>query len=221
MSDMRPSTRKIIVGNGTQVDTIGQGTVTIIDKNAKKVRFTDVYYAPDFTKNIVSFRKLLDNEWTISVADKSAFIFNDAKSQQQVKFGRSSQDTLFYIKGIRTAEDHKDDHIHAAIVNNSVLDINIAHGLLGHPNIRTVKLMASILGWTLTGHPKPCGSCALAKGRAKAIPKTTLTRAKHPGERLFLDISGPYSDSSLNSNKYWLRIVDDKTRYSWDCFFGT
>jgi hypothetical protein len=38
-----------------------------------------------------------------------------------------------------------------------------------------------------------------------------------PGERLFLDISGPNSDS-LNQNKYWLRIVDDHTRFCWDCF---
>ena len=77
--------------------------------------------------------------------------------------------------------------------------------------------MATKYGWTLTGAVKPCGSCALAKARAKAIPKSTMTKAKTPGERLFLDISGPYSDS-LNQNKYWLRIVDDCTRYSWDCF---
>jgi hypothetical protein len=97
------------------------------------------------------------------------------------------------------------------------LDINIAHGLLGHPDMRTVRSMASKHGWTLTGSVQPCGLCALAEARAKAIPKSTLTKAKVAGERLFLDISGPYSDS-LNQNKYWLRIVDDFTRYSWDCF---
>ncbi len=97
------------------------------------------------------------------------------------------------------------------------LDINIAHGLLGHPDMRTVRSMASKHGWTLTGSGQPCGLCALAEARAKAIPKSTLTKAKVAGERLFLDISGPYSDS-LNQNKYWLRIVDDFTRYSWDCF---
>ncbi|KAI2494127.1 PIF1-like helicase [Fragilaria crotonensis] len=98
------------------------------------------------------------------------------------------------------------------------LDINIAHGLLGHPDTRTVKAMAARQNWTLTGSVLPCGSSALAKARAKAVLKTTLTKAKHPGERLFLDTSGPFSDS-LNSNRYWLRIVlDDHTRFCWNSF---
>ena len=97
------------------------------------------------------------------------------------------------------------------------LDINIPHGLLGDPDTRSVTVMAKKHGWTLTGTVKPCGSCALAKACAKAIPKSIMTKAKTPVERFFLDISGPYSDS-LNQNKYWLRIVDDYTRYSWYCF---
>ena len=76
----------------------------------------------------------------------------------------------------------------------ATLDINIAHGLLGHPDTKTVTAMAKEhAGWTLTGSVQPCGSCALAKARAKAIPKSTMTKATKPGERLFLDISGPYS----------------------------
>ena len=87
------------------------------------------------------------------------------------------------------------------------LDINIAHHLLGHPDTKTVTAMAAEHGWTLTGIVKPCGSCALSKARAKAIPKSTMTKAKQQGERLFLDILGPYLDA-LNQNKYWLKIVD-------------
>ena len=97
--------------------------------------------------------------------------------------------------------------------------IDIAHDLLGHhPDTKMVTPMTANHGWTLTGMVKPCGSCALAKARAKAIPKSSMTKAKQPGERLFLDISGPYLDS-LNQNKYcWLKIVDDYMWYSWDCF---
>ena len=83
--------------------------------------------------------------------------------------------------------------------------------------MRIVRIMAEQQNWTLTGTVLPCGSCALAKGRANAVPKSTMTKASMPGERLFLDISGPFSSSLLN-NKYWLKIVDDRSRYSWDCF---
>ncbi|KAI2493367.1 PIF1-like helicase [Fragilaria crotonensis] len=54
------------------------------------------------------------------------------------------------------------------------------------------------------------------QGTSQSSSKSTLTKAKVPGKTL-LDISGPYADS-LNQNKYWLRIVDDFSKFSWDCF---
>jgi hypothetical protein len=190
------------------------------DKQGKVVSLEDVYYAPAFTKNIVSLRKLIDNNWNVSVADKTAFVmkFND---QSILRFKRNVSDQLYYLEATRVNSDfgNEVDQLAYSMTDgdNVTLDINIAHGLLGHPDTRTVRSMASKHGWTLTGSVQPCGSCALAKARAKAIPKSTLTKAKVAGERLFLDISGPYSDS-LNQNRYWLRIVDDFTRYGWDCF---
>ena len=47
-----------------------------------------------------------------------------------------------------------------------------------------------------------------------------ISKAKLPGERLFLDISGPYPNSLLG-NRYWLKIVDDHSRFSWDAFIPT
>ena len=149
------------------------------------------------------------------VADKTEFVFSDRGIKNTVKFTQNLRDKLFYLRAIRTAEDTP--NINSLTTAPVSLDINIAHGLLGHPDTRTVMAMAKKEGWTLTGSVKPCGSCALAKARAKSIAKSTMTKATVPGERLFLDISGPYSDS-LNQNKYWLRIVDDFTQYSWDCF---
>ncbi|KAI2489964.1 PIF1-like helicase [Fragilaria crotonensis] len=137
-------------------------------------------------------RKLIDDDWSFSVADKTAFIFTDPVTKGSVKFSRNERDMLYYLIGTRTVKADNNLLVNS-LTAPVILDINIAHGLLGHPDTRTVTAMATKHGWTLTGTVKPCGSCALAKARAKAIPKSTMTKAKTPGERLFLDISGPYS----------------------------
>ncbi len=215
MADSKPCIRIITIGNGGKVATESQGTVTLMNENGQKIKLTGVYYAPTFTKHIVSMAKLIQDDWSFCVAGKTEFVRNYPGIKKSVKFTQSSRDKFFYLSATRTVDDLP--NVNSLLTAPVTLDINIAHGLLGHPDTWTVSAMAKKEGWTLTGTEKPCGSCALAKARAKAMPKSTTTKATIPGERLFLDISGPYSDA-LNQNKYWLRIVDDHTRYSWDCF---
>jgi hypothetical protein len=212
MLSMRPSDKMITIGNGTQIATLGQGTVTMTDQRGVLVTLTDVYYAPRFTKHIVSLRKLIDDDWKLDIAHKSEFVLTDPGTGTVVHFAQHDNDQLYYyFTGKRTSGD---ESVHSLTTQPVKRDITTAHSVLGHPDTCTVKAMATRHNWMLTGVVQPCGSCALAKARAKAVPKSTLTKAKAPGERLFLDILGPFSDS-LNSNQYWLCIVDDNTRFCW------
>ena len=61
MTDMKPSDREITIGNGDKVATQGQDTVMLTNKLGQTIQLTDVYYAPTFTKHIVSMRKLIDD----------------------------------------------------------------------------------------------------------------------------------------------------------------
>jgi hypothetical protein len=83
------------------------------------------------------------------------------------------------------------------------IDINAFHGVLAHADFTTCKFMAHSMKVNLTGTKMHCGACALAKAKAKAVPKTTATKSSKPGGRLFLDISGPYLES-VGGIKYWL-----------------
>ena len=178
------------------------------------MKIRDVYYAPEFAKNILSLRTLMDDNWILSGATKQALSLSCGN--QTVHFKNNIRDNLYYLSAsrIRTTQDTVNSVTHEKTIT---LDINVAHNILGHPDARMVKVMAGLQGWTLTGTLLPCRSCALAKARAKAVPKSTMTRARHPGERIFLDISGPFP-TSLLSNRYWFKIVDDHSRYSWDAF---
>ncbi len=54
-------------------------------------------------------------------------------------------------------------------------------------------------------------------GTQKRTKKVTAVTADKPAECLFMDTSGPYSETAAGS-RYWFKLVDDKTRKSWDFY---
>ena len=63
MTDLKPSTRLITIGNADKVATESQGTVTLTNEvSGQKIKLTDVYYAPSFTKHIVSMAKVIQDD---------------------------------------------------------------------------------------------------------------------------------------------------------------
>ena len=54
-----------------------------------------------------------------------------------------------------------------------------------------------------------------AKSKQKNVNKLSKKRATEPGERLFIDTSGPYP-RIMGGNTYWLKIVDDYSLNNWN-----
>ncbi len=90
---MKTSDRHITIGNGNQIPTLGQGTVTLRSECGTTIDVPDVYNAPGFAKNILSLRTLLDNDWTFSGAMKQALALSCGNDK--VDFKTNSQDNLF------------------------------------------------------------------------------------------------------------------------------
>ena len=150
----------------------------LTDRLGQTIKLTDVYYAPTFTKHIVSMRKLFDDNWAFHIVDKTEFVFMDPATKGTVKFGRKDKEDMlyYYFTGTRNV-DHANNPLALSLTTAPVtLDINIAHGLVGHPDTKTATAMAAEHGWTLTGTVKPCGSCALVKARAKGF---CMARREH------------------------------------------
>ena len=78
--------------------------------------------------------------------------------------------------------------------------------------------MAKHYGYKLTGTPHACDSCNLVKSKAKAIPTATKTVVSTVGERVGLDISGPFPLTSGIKHRptrfklYWCAIIDHYSR---------
>jgi hypothetical protein len=98
------------------------------------------------------------------------------------------------------------------------VDVNDAHDVCGHKGEALSRKTCKRLGVELTGTLKPCEGCDFAKAKAKAVSKTTAAKAVKPGERLFLDASGPFSPA-LNGHTHWIQVVNDFNRHGF-CDFN-
>ena len=97
------------------------------------------------------------------------------------------------------------------------LDINIDHDRMCHINEKDLRATMYKYGIKLTGNRNPCPACLIDKAKIKTIPKMSLTQATRPGERIFMDTSGPFT-TTLSGNFYWNKICDQYSKFSWDQF---
>ena len=209
------SSRTITVGNGNAVQVKLVGDLFLKCENSS-IKLTEVNYAPNFTKNVLSLRKFIDGGCIVDKMDRVSMTIITPSRQQLVGFRRT--DHLYYLQAKRY--DPADNAgLVLATINKRSISLGEAHRLLGHADTRSVIKTIRDLGWKLSENMMdPCGPCAYAKAQAKAVPKTTLKQASSPGERLFVDFSGPYTPT-VTGNTYWLLAVDDFSRKSW-CMFA-
>ena len=102
-------------------------------------------------------------------------------------------------------------------LNNYDLDLNIAHSYLGHCSEATTKATARKLGWNISNDFETCESCAEAKAKTRKMRKITSSPATKKGETLGLD-SSYVKHTSKGGKKYWLRLVDFYTKFTWNFF---
>jgi hypothetical protein len=85
------------------------------------------------------------------------------------------------------------------------MDINEAHAKYGHISEKALRATMQLVEVKPTGKLRSCDGCAMAKAKATKVSKISTTRATIAGERLFVDISGPYKKSIVGSN-YWIYL---------------
>ena len=83
-----------------------------------------------------------------------------------------------------------------------------AHKLLGHVSEGPLRVTLKRIGLSPTGTWRTCDGCARTKARQKRVNKITMVKATKPGERFFIDISGPFT-KSIAGSVYWGKAVDD------------
>jgi len=230
----------VIVGDGKEVVCTKRGDILITNKTCSML-LRKVLYTPHFHKNIVSIGQFVKNGGCEARMKGSELSLHKEGYDNELTFSCEDQGVLYYFKGKRTLQSETVLSIHDSTTNrtpdptptntktvtqlptaNSTkkptqIDINEAHDKYGHISEASLRATLKSLGIEPTGKIQSCEGCALAKAKAKAVPKITTLKASTPAERLYVDISGPYKKSLIGSN-YWILFVDQYTGKAWSYF---
>ena len=229
--DPEMSRETIKIGDGTVLKASKQGTLYVETEDGATIKLERVQVVPGIVKNIISTGCIAKAGNKVVMEGTQLIVTN-----QQGKSFTASMDersTLYHLKArmMRRQEVHSISQTDTMMdtgaapkeqvpLKKSTIDINDAHELYGHLNYGLLKPMLQNRGYVVIDNGKNkhvCEPCAYAKARAKSTVKETLCKATVKGERLFLDISGPYK-MALTGNKFWVLIVDDFTRKAWSFF---
>jgi len=196
----------VTIRSGTTMaaKAIGGKPTKLKDDQGNVIELADVLYIPDFKKKIISLSKLLDQGYHVPEWTKEYFWLS--KDGKAIQVPRKEGFTMYYFRAMpQTWEVHATER---------TMDINEAHDKMAHMGEDIVRKTMARYGIKLTGKLEPCDACLRAKACAKNLSKKTECMATKPGERLCMDLTGPFP-LSLGGSRYDAKIVDQFSRKSW------
>ena len=85
------------------------------------------------------------------------------------------------------------------------------HKRMGHVNYRDLN---NSLPMDLKLHDEKCETCCLAKTTKTPVPEQNEDKASNAGERVFTDVVGPITPSSVNGFRYFFTFIDDYSSHA-------
>eukprot|EP00957_Ditylum_brightwellii_P132373 10094246-Ditylum_brightwellii.AAC.1 len=205
---------------------IGDISGTVCSKNGATIndcKMVDIKYCKENTYNLFSITKCLKNGWSLHSNNKKIWI---TKGQQKVVFNTQipAKEGLIFAVYINGKHNTEMANAGTEVQRDFCLNINKAHGLLGHADEERCRAAAKNLGWVITcGKLNACELCAVGKAHQKNVPKESEhSKSTDPGKCIFLDIStikqkkdGP----KVNTNRHWRVMVDKYSSLNFTIFF--
>ncbi|KAK9715337.1 hypothetical protein RND81_06G158300 [Saponaria officinalis] len=221
---------KINLPDGRSVQVTYKGEIMLNNG----LRLKGVLYVPEFKENLMSVQKLAkENECYITFFDSHCYV--QGCSEGEIKGIGKEDNGLYCYKIYKTQEDSDarksvftncklKERCEAVkkskvacngnfIINeNTVDDSTLWHNRLGHapwPKIKRVVHLQPIEGSKCI-----CLTCPMAKF-VKSPYSHSQTTVKDPFDLIHIDIWGPYRVTSKGKFRYFLTVVDEKSRGTW------
>ena len=211
-----PSKNKIKMGNHSSSDVLRYEDITLGDESGQSLILKNTRVVKGMATNVISLLQLVDEGWkmltTMKHGKKKIEI---TKNNVKFTFCEGQRKNLCFL----TAEV-TDNKFVGNVMNEEPQEsyapwpYDDFHDKFGHHGDVKLRLIAQRLGYKLIGKPKSCDACNLIKAKAKSIPKITKSVATKVGERVGLDITGPFPMTSginhrpINQKLYWFGIID-------------
>ena len=228
MQNRKECAVNVTVSTGEVTTATTVGDVVLKTESGEKIKLLEVLYVPTLKRNLLSTNRFTDKGAQL-FANSERMEIQKGKQKIILPMRKEGCTKMYVLKTTRVGTETFNDVAHGEKTEDvgvstvptlpKSMDINEAHGLC-HLGEKLLRITFNALGVKLTGKLKACDGCCRANAKAKAVRKVTNTIAEKIGERLFVDTSGPYPETSAG-NKYWICVVDDKTRKSWSEFRRT
>jgi len=206
LQNLRNEKGEVRVGDGSVLRYWQVGDV-YTEKNGRRLKIIgNVALIPKLTSNLLSLGEITkSHRVTINATQITIHL-----TQNNKVIAKKTPRNLYIWEGPPGVK-----HTCQLVTTPSLLEW---HQRAGHPSISLTEKYAKENNLLHEMRSFDCVSCKLAKAKRKKVPRKTETRAGKPGERLFIDLSGPFSHSSYGGSQYAMVIVDDFSRYKWTKF---
>ena len=219
------------MANGVQAKVYQKEDVIIEDTQGNYLHLNERRIVEGIKHHIISLTQLMREGWILrsGCLDSKRVIYM-SKNDATLTFEEDNRN-LFYLKAkvVKTSiiesrvnpvvnlyetEDSKSNDVKNDL---GTYPYNVFHDKFGHFGEARLRKMAKMKGFKLTGEIVPCDACGIVKSKAHPILKSSNpdSKATKVGERLYMDISGPFPLTSgrkhqpLKNKLYWYGIVDE------------
>ena len=189
-------------GRKTKVEGIGDVDVEARDSKGvlHKLTFEKILHVPEYKPNLISVSSLVQNQHELfHTKSKSVLKFRSKESFRLIRRGK-----LFFLPY------RKENTHHFSNLSGGTCQAKLWNKRLGHLNFRDV---ANTTDETSQASDF-CETCASGKISKKSVPKVSDNKATQKLERVYSDVIGPVSPSSIGGSRYAISFIDEFSGYA-------
>ena len=204
------TTGSVKFGDNSRIQIRGKGGIEVNQRDGSILCLRNVLFVPKLEANILSLGRLDEEGYRMIMGEGKLTIFNpNGRLFAEVLRSRGQ----LYLLKLSIVD-------HCLITTGDTTEDWLWHSCFGHLNFHTLKEMSNkklVEGLPAINSPsKLCRNCITGKHHRSPFPKLSTFRATEPLDLIHADICGPITPPTLGGSHYFLLIIDDYSRLTWE-----
>ncbi|UYV78997.1 hypothetical protein LAZ67_17000580, partial [Cordylochernes scorpioides] len=171
---------------------------------------TDVWYVPNFSRNVMSLQSTLDKGFEMKMDKKGCKLFKTTTGEVIVE-GKRLPGGLYGML-ITSIKPENAAEVNLAKTQN-VNMLQLWHERFGHQNKRHVQKWLKEQGIDAVMDNEPCEACIYGKQHRLSFGSREQYASTQPGNLIHVDVCGPMQEVSKGGMRYFVCFKDDFTKY--------
>ncbi|UYV74792.1 hypothetical protein LAZ67_12001004 [Cordylochernes scorpioides] len=208
-----PTQQTVKVGSNEKLIAYGSGTITIetcVKGKWQTHYLTDVWYVPNFSRNVMSLQSTLDKGFEMKMDKKCCKLFKTTTGEVIVE-GKRLPGGLYGML-ITSIKPENAAEVNLAKTQN-VNMLQLWHERFGHQNKRHVQKWLKEQGIDAVMDNEPCEACIYGKQHRLSFGSREQYASTQPGNLIHVDVCGPIQEVSKGGMRYFVCFKDDFTKY--------